>query len=86
MKAIRMRIQKFSRPGAILLATAVAIITSIVAANATQTITTPNAVFVSYNLAPGAEFGPITPVANRAVLVMGVCTTSGGGVGHEFAA
>ncbi len=68
MKAIRMRIQKFSRPGVILLATVVAIITSIVVANATQTITTPNA----------ADSGAITPAASRTVSVMGCCTNHPG--------
>src|SRR5438034_10696473 len=84
MKAIRMRIQKFSRPGVILLATVVVIITSIVVANATQTITTPNAAFISYSLAAGANSAPITPATSRSVLVMGCCTTSGGdqGVGQ----
>jgi hypothetical protein len=77
MKAITMRIQKFSRPAVILLATVVAIITSMVVANATQTITTPNAAFISYNLATGANSVPITPATNRSVLVMGCCTTSG---------
>ena len=77
MKAITMRIQKFSRPGVILLATVVAIITSMVVANATQTITTPNAAFISYSLAAGANSAPITPVTNKSVLVMGCCTTSG---------
>ena len=76
MKAITMRMQKFSRPGVILLATVVAIITSMVVANATQTITTPNAAFVSYNLATGANSAAITPVTNRSVLVMGCCTTA----------
>jgi hypothetical protein len=76
MKAITMRIQKFSRPGVILLATAVAIITSMVVANATQTITTPNAAFISWSLATGASSAPITPASNRSVLVMG-CTTVG---------
>ncbi len=76
MKAIRMRIQKFSRPGVILLATAVAIITSMVAANATQTFTAPNTAFVSYSLAAGANSAVITPTNNRSVLVMGFCTTS----------
>jgi hypothetical protein len=47
MKAITMRIPKFSQPGVILIATAVAIITSIVAANVTQSLTTPNAAFIS---------------------------------------
>src|SRR5438874_143672 len=83
MKAIRMRIQKFSRPGVILLATVVAIITSMVAANATQTITAPNAAFISYNLATNANSAPITPASNRSVLVMGCCTTGGNtGVGQ----
>src|SRR6266571_5504865 len=81
MKAIRMRIEKFSRPGVILLATVVAIITSMVVANATQTITTPNAAFISYSLASGANSAPITPATNRSVLVMGCCTATGG-VGH----
>ena len=58
------------------MATFVAIITSMVVANATQTITTPNAAFISYNLAGGANSAPITPAANRSVLVMGCCTTS----------
>src|SRR5438874_4411390 len=81
MKAIRIRMQKFSRPGVILLATVVAIITSIVVANATQTITTPNAAFISYNLAANANSAAITPVTNKSVLVMGCCT-NGGGVGQ----
>ena len=76
MKTITMRMQKFSRPLVILLATVVAIITSMVVANATQTITTPNAAFISYNLAAGAYGAAITPAANRSVQVMGCCTTS----------
>jgi hypothetical protein len=76
MKAIKMRIQKFSRPGVILMATVVAIITSMVVANATQTITTPNAAFISYNLAAGTVSAPITPANNKSVLVMGCCTTT----------
>jgi len=83
MKAITMRTQKFSRPGVILMATVVAIITSMIVANATQTITTPNAAFVSYNLAAGANSAPITPATDRSVPVMGCCTTSiDGGVGQ----
>jgi hypothetical protein len=58
------------------LATVVAIITSMVVANATQTITAPNAAFISYNLASGASSAPITPATNRSVLVMGCCTTA----------
>src|SRR5437763_12163767 len=83
MKAIKMRIQKFSRPGVILMATVVAIITSMVAANATQTITTPNAAFISYSLVGGANSAPITPATSRSVLVGGCCTTAGDlGVGQ----
>ena len=59
------------------MATVVAIITSIVVANATQTITTPNAAFITYNLAAGADSPAITPVASKSVLVMGCCTTGG---------
>jgi len=81
MKAIKMRIQKLSRPGAILIATVVAIITSIVVANATQTITTPNAVTASYSLASGANSAAITPVTNKPVLVMS-CLTNIYGVGE----
>ncbi len=75
-----MRIQKFSRPGVILMATVVAIITSMVAANATQSITTPNAVFVSFSLAPGANSAAITPATSKSVLVMG-CGTLNGDIG-----
>jgi hypothetical protein len=67
--------QKFSRPGVILLATVVVILTTMVVANATQTITTPNAAFISYSLATGANSAAITPVTNRSVLVMGCCTS-----------
>jgi hypothetical protein len=73
-----MRIQKFSRPGVILMATVVAIITSIVVANAAQTFTTPNSAFIPYSLAAGATSAAITPATNRSVLVMGCCTTVGG--------
>jgi hypothetical protein len=74
---------KSSRWAAILLATVVAIITSMVVANATQTITTPNAAFFSYSLAAGANSAAITPAASKSVLVMGCCTTAGRqGVSH----
>jgi hypothetical protein len=78
MKAIKMRIQKSSHLGIVLLATVVGIITSMVVANATQTITTPNAAFISYALMPGANSAAITPVTNRSVLVMGLCLSTGG--------
>jgi hypothetical protein len=60
-----------------LLASVVAILTCVTVANATQTITTPNAAFISYSLAPGASSAAITPATNRSVLVMGCCTTAG---------
>jgi hypothetical protein len=63
------------------MATVVAIITSMVVANATQTITTSNAAFISYSLAAGANSAAITPVTNRSVLVMG-CSTTAEGVGQ----
>jgi hypothetical protein len=80
MKTIIMRTEKSSRWAAMLLATAVAIITCLAVANATQTITTPNAAFISYNLAGGANSAAITPAAGKSVLVMG-CSKEGTGVG-----
>ena len=65
------------------MATVVAIITSMVAANATQTITAPNAAFVSYSLAPGAYSATITPATNRSVLVMFCSTGPNGLVGQD---
>ena len=60
------------------MATVVAIITSMVVANATQSLTTPNAAFISYSLAANTSSAPITPATNRSVLVMGCCTTNQG--------
>jgi hypothetical protein len=79
-----MRIQKFSRPGVILVATVVAIITSVVVANATQSLTTSNAAFISYSLAPNTNRVAITPAATRSVLIMGCCSdqSSDEGVGQ----
>jgi hypothetical protein len=66
-----------------LLATVVAILTCVTVVNATQTITTPNAAFISYSLAVGANSAPITPALSRSVLVMGCCTTTNdNGVGQ----
>jgi hypothetical protein len=66
---------KLSRPFALLSATLVATLTLATVARATQVISTPNAAFVSYNLAAGANSAAIFPVANQAVHVMGTCTT-----------
>jgi hypothetical protein len=83
MKTLIKRIQKSSRWVAILLATIVAIITTAVVANATQTITTPNAVKITYNLATNTSSAAITPAVSTSVLVMGCCTTVGDqGVGQ----
>src|SRR5215472_14910809 len=76
MKTIVTRTEKSSRWGAMLLATVVAIITCLAVANATQTITTPNAAFISYNLNGAANSASITPASSRSVLVMGCCTTA----------
>ena len=73
-----MRTEKSSRWAAMLLATVVGVITCLAMANATQTITTPNAAFITYNLAGGASSAAITPASNRAVQVMGCCTTTTG--------
>jgi hypothetical protein len=64
------------------MATVVAIITSVVVANAAQTFATPNAAFISFNLVAGANSAAITPATSRSVLVMGCCITSGLGVGQ----
>jgi hypothetical protein len=83
MKTILMRTDKCSRWVGILVAAVVAIITSAVVANATQTITTPNAAKITFNLAPNTDSAAITPASNTSVLVMG-CTTGANniGVGH----
>jgi hypothetical protein len=76
-------LHQFSRPATMLLAVIIATVTCAVIAQATQTITTPNAAFISYNLAAGANSAAIFPAANQSVLVMGTCTTLNfRGVGH----
>ena len=77
MKTTETRTHNCSRWAALVLAAVVAIITSAVVANATQTTTTPNAAKVTYNLAAGANSAVITPATNTSVLVMGCCTTTG---------
>jgi len=81
MKAIIMRTERSSRWAALLVASVVAIITCLAVANATQTITTPNAVKITYDLAASANSAAITPAANTSVLIMG-CSTSESGVGQ----
>jgi hypothetical protein len=66
-----------SRPFALLSAAVIATLTLATVAKAAQTISTPNAAFLSYNLPPGAISTAIVPAANQAVLVMGTCTSAG---------
>jgi hypothetical protein len=73
-----MRTEKSSRWAAMLLASVVATITCVTVANATQTITTPNAASISYNLTAGTNSAAITPVASKPVVVVGCCTTISG--------
>jgi len=72
-----------SKLAPLILAALVGTLTVAVAVQTTQVITTPNATFISYNLAADANSGAITPAENQAVLVMGVQTTIGyRGVGN----
>ena len=68
------RYPKMVRFGSLILAAVVATLTLSVVVHATQVITTPNAAFFTYSLAPGANSAPVTPVANQSVLVMGTQT------------
>ena len=63
--------KKLVRPASLLLALVVAALTFTIVGNATQTLTVPNAVSVTYNLAAGANSPAITPVANQPVLLLG---------------
>lgn len=75
--------KKLPRPIVLSLAAVITALTFAVVANATQTITTPNAAFVTYALAAGGVSAPIVPTPGRAVQVMGVNTTIGNrGVGQ----
>lgn len=67
--------KKLRRFGSLALAAVIAMLTLSVMVHAVQVITTPNAAFISYNLATsGTNSVPITPVAGQAVLVMGTET------------
>ena len=70
-------ISKVRSVATLFVAGAVVALTFGVVAKATQVISTPNASFISYNLAPGASTFLITPPANQAVFVMGTQTTLG---------
>ena len=59
------------------LAAIVAMLTVAVVANASQSLTVPNAATFSYNLAAGTNSSAITPASNQSVLVIGSQTTVG---------
>jgi len=61
----------------VFVAGAVVALTTAVVGKATQTISTPNAEFVSYNLAAGASTGLFALASNQAIFVMGTQTTVG---------
>src|SRR5580698_9434089 len=67
-----MKDSRFSRLSTLLLAAFVAVVALNIGVHATQTITTPNAAKVTYNLAAGASSTAVTPVESVPVLVMGV--------------
>ena len=68
---------QLSRLTTLLVAAFVVTLTLIITQHVAAVGTTPNAVFITYNLAGGAKSAPITPPANQSVLVMATCTTSG---------
>lgn len=67
-----MKGSRLSRVSTLLLAGIVAVVALNIALHATQTITTPNASKVTYNLNAGASSAPVNPAESVAVLVMGV--------------
>ena len=68
---------RFPRYAALSLAFVVAVLTLAVVGKAAQTVTVPNAVNITYNLAAGANSGAITPVSNQAILMIGSQTSLG---------
>jgi hypothetical protein len=74
---------RFYRVMTLSLAAFVAVVALNIGMHATQTITTPNASKVTYNLAAGASSAAVNPAENVPVLVMGVQNNLGyRGVGH----
>ena len=68
---------KTRRFGSLSLAALVATLTVAVVANASQSLTVPNAATFTYNLAVGANSSAITPASNQSVLMIGSQTTIG---------
>jgi hypothetical protein len=78
-----MKSSRISRVSQLLLAAFVAVVALNIGMHATQTITTPNASKVTYNLAAGASSAAVTPAESVPVFVMGVQNDLGyRGVGH----
>lgn len=67
-----MKTSRSSRVSRLLLAAFVAVVALNIGMHATQTISTPNASKVSYNLAAGASSTAVNPAESVPVLVMGV--------------
>lgn len=67
-----MNVSRLSRVLTLLIAGAVVVATLTIGVHATQTINTPNATKVTYNLAAGASSSAVNPAESVPVLVMGV--------------
>jgi len=69
--------ERFFRLARLMVAALVVSVTGAVTLHAIATVKTPNAAAYNYILNPGYGTGPITPVGNTPIWVMGVQTTSG---------
>ena len=67
-----MTLSRFSRLSTLLLTAFVGVLALSIGVHATQTITTPNATKITYNLNAGASSTAVNPAENTPVLVMGV--------------
>jgi hypothetical protein len=67
-----MKQSRLSRVSKLLLAAAVATVAVSISMHATQTVVTPNASKISYNLVAGGNSASVNPAENTPVLVMGV--------------
>lgn len=70
-ETIQVNHSRFSRISTLLLASFVAVVALNIGMHATQSITTPNATKVSYNLNAGASSTAVNPAESVPVLVMG---------------
>jgi hypothetical protein len=69
---MQMNDSRLSRVSKLLLAVVVATVALSISIHATQTVTTPNASKIGYNLAAGASSAAVNPAESVPVLVMGV--------------